>query len=152
MNLDTAEDPVKVVLDTSVLISALVYGGKPKQLLDLTLNQKITTFISPPILAELVDVLLRKFRYSRRRAQAQERKVKESFKVVYPTLSVSILSDEPDNRVLEAALTAEAEFIVTGDKELLNLRSFRGIKILNPTDFLEASVNTKTDHDRGVKT
>lgn len=137
MNLDTVKEEVKVILDTNILISALVFGGKPKQILQLTINHTIKTFISPPILAEFIDVLLRKFHYSRDRAQAQEKQIKETFQLVYPTLSVNILADEPDNRVLEAALTAGAEFIVTGDKELLDLKSFRGVKILNPTDFLK---------------
>ena len=135
MNPDTAKDPVKAVLDTNILISALVYGGKPKQILELTLSQRIKAFISNPILSEFVDVLLRKFHYSESQVYVLERKIKESFRVVYPTLSVSILEDEPDNRVLEAALTAGADFIVTGDKELLNLNSFRSIKILSAADF-----------------
>lgn len=138
MNLDTAKDPVKVVLDTNILVSALVFGGKPKQILDLTLSQRIKAFISTPILSEFVDVLLRKFYYSESQVYTLERKIKEGFCVVYPKLTVSILEDEPDNRVLEAALTAQADFIVTGDKELLNLQSFRSTKILSAADFLRA--------------
>lgn len=138
MNLDTVKDPVKVILDTNILVSALVYGGNPKRILELTLSQRVTAFISPPILAELIDVLLRKFHFSQRQVYTLERKIKESFYIIYPTLSVSILFDEPDNRVLEAALTAGADFIVTGDKDLLNLKSFRSTKILSSADFLRA--------------
>ncbi len=141
MNLDTAGDLVKAVLDTNILVSALVYGGKPRQILELSLSRRIKAFISTPIIAELVDVLLRKFRYSKSQVYVLERKIKESFYVLYPTLSVRILSDEPDNRVLEAALTAGADFIVTGDKELLNLKSFRGTKMLSSADFLKALAN-----------
>jgi predicted nucleic acid-binding protein len=52
---------------------------------------------------------------------------------------LAIVKDEPDNRVLECALTGNAEAIVTGDHELLALREFRGVRVLSLRDYLQSS-------------
>lgn len=133
-------DFLPIVLDTNVIISALIFGGKPRVILELVVRKKLKGITSSPLLTELTEILIKKFRFSQKAATVTENKIKEGFELVYPRKIIKILKDEPDNRVLEAALAGQAEFIVTGDKELLNLKSFRGVKVLNPTDFL---LNTK---------
>lgn len=133
-------DFLPIVLDTNVIISALIFGGKPRVILELVLRKKLKGITSSPLLTELTEILIKKFRFSQKAATLTENKIKEDFEIVYPRKIIKILKDEPDNRVLEAALAGQAEFIVAGDKELLNLKFFRGVKILKPTDFL---LNTK---------
>src|SRR3989344_3210533 len=106
MNLDMAKKLPKVVLDTNILISALVYGGKPEQVYNLVLEKQITAIITNILVAELLEGLIKKFI------------------VVRPKKIIKAARDEDDNRVLEAAAEGVCAYIVTGDKDLLELRSF----------------------------
>lgn len=126
----------RVVLDTNVIISALLFGGKPRNILKLALTKQVLAVTSPPLLAELLDVLAKKFSFSKEAIKLIEQKIKKSFKVVHPTEVVNVLHS-PDDRVLEATLEGNCEYIITGDKELLGLRSFQNIKIITPEQFLK---------------
>lgn len=138
MATDTARIPLKVVLDTNILISALLFGGKPRQILKLVLNKQIKAVTSLILLAELSDVLMKKFDFSLEKTSLFEQKIKKYFQVVYPTQTINILKDTADNRVLEAAKTGDCQIIVTGDKELLELKEYKEIKILTADEFLSS--------------
>lgn len=130
--------PLRAVLDTNVLVSAIVYGGKPREILvSMVLERKIDGVISPSLLAELLEVLRKKFEFASPDLNRVERQIKRKFIFVYPQKRISILDDEPDNRVLEAAAEGRCDFIVTGDKELLSLKSFQGAEIMPPRQFIE---------------
>lgn len=128
---------MRVVFDTNVLISALVFPGKQA---DLALNRAIDgrdeLLMSRAILDELLTVLARKF--SRDREQLSRLAVWLSDLATWITLTthISQLADEPDNRILECAITGKAEAIVTGDGELLALGKFEGIPILTLREYL----------------
>jgi putative PIN family toxin of toxin-antitoxin system len=128
---------VKVVIDTNVLISAFLFGGKPRQILQLVLNKEIEGITSLILLAELLDVLAKKFNFPQGKLRLIDGKIKKSFRVVYPTKHLRILKDEADNRVLEAAFEGECNFIVTGDQELLELGRHRSIQIITVDQFLK---------------
>lgn len=124
-------DPPTVVLDTNILVSAVVYGGLPREILALIISEKVGAVISPVLVAELWDVLSReKFRVSRSDLELLDETVKENFLLVQPRQTISILVDDGDNRVLEAAVEGKCDFIVTGDKDLLELGRYKGIKIV----------------------
>ena len=127
---------VKVVLDTNIIISALGFGGKPRQILNLAIENKIQAVSSPVLLAEFEDIVFKKFPILAKNYKKIERQLKEVFKIVKPEISITKLSDKADNRVLEAALEGKCEFIVTGDQGLLELGSFRKTKIVTATEFL----------------
>jgi len=129
--------PVKVLLDTNVLISALIFGGKPEQTYNLVLDNQITAITSTILLAELTETLLKKFNFESIRITQLERIIKKHFKIVYSSETFHIQKDEPDNRVLEASVEGECDYIVTGDKELLTLATFKKIKIVTANQFLE---------------
>lgn len=137
MNSDTDENPVKIVLDTNILISAFGFGGKPREIFLLTLKKKIQGVISIVLLAELNEVIFKKFPKLEPQLLSIEKQIKDKFLVVKPGKTLNIVKDEDDNRVLEAALEANCHYIITGDKELLDLRSFRGIKIITADQFLK---------------
>ena len=137
MSSDTDKNPVKVVLDTNVLISAIAFGGKPKEVLDLVLEEKIIALTSPILLAEFKEVYRKKFSLLEEDFELTVRSIEEIFEILQPKKTLHILNDEDDNRVLEAAVEGKCSFIVTGDADLLTLGTFRKIIILTPSDFLQ---------------
>ena len=93
--------------------------------------------ISRPIIDELLGVFSRKFAREAEELARTAIFVSSLAELVAPTARVQVLPDDADNRVLECASAAGADFIVTGDQEILSLRSWRGIEILSLRQFLE---------------
>lgn len=129
------EPKTRVVLDTNILISAFVFGGKPRQVLGLVLKKKIQAVISPFLLSELFEILSKKFFFPDAFIEIIKRRLAKNFITVFPKSSVFLLKSA-DDRVIEAALEGGCQFIVTGDKELLQLGFYRRIKIVSAADFL----------------
>lgn len=127
---------VKIILDTNILISALGFGGKPREILRLVLDKKLKASSSTTLLAELEDIISKKFPKLATDFEKINKQLRKKFKIVRPKVSINILQDEPDNRLLEAALEGNCQYIITGDKELLELRSFKGIRIMTADEFL----------------
>lgn len=130
---------LRVVLDTNVLISAILFGGKPRQVLEKAISREIQLCISESILEELQGVLLRpKFDYTPEAVQIILTEIISISDFVNPLKTLRVVSeDAEDNRILECAVEAEANFLITGDIHLLRLRRYRGVKILSPGAFLE---------------
>lgn len=141
MNLGMVKKPPKIVLDTNLIISALIFGGKPEQVYNLVLEKQIIGITSSILLAELTEVLTKKFNFELIRVEQLEKIIKKHFKMVNPKQTVKILQDIDDNRVLEAAMTGKCSYIVTGDSDLLTLKTFHQIRILTPNDFLKIIQN-----------
>ncbi len=137
MSSGTNENPVKVVFDTNILISAVGFGGKPRALLLLAQQKRIRATTSSILLAELSEVVNKKFPRLVPNLQRIERRIKRTFTIVQPKISISIVKDDDDNRVLEAAIEGKCQYIVTGDKELLDLGSVKGIRIVAPDQLLD---------------
>ncbi len=137
MSSGTNENPVKVVFDTNILISAVGFGGKPRALLLLAQQKRIRATTSSILLAELSEVVNKKFPRLVPNLQRIERRIKRTFTIVQPKISISIVKDDDDNRVLEAAIEGKCQYIVTGDRELLDLGSFKGIRIVSPDQLLD---------------
>jgi putative PIN family toxin of toxin-antitoxin system len=130
---------LRVVADTNVYISALNYGGVPDQVLALARRGRVELFVSKFILDEIEGVLRRKFRWPSRQALAARNAISEFTLKVEPTERVAAVDkDEPDNRILECALAANATIVVSGDSHLRRLDSFRRIRILSPRAFVDA--------------
>ncbi|MDE2589521.1 MAG: putative toxin-antitoxin system toxin component, PIN family, partial [Patescibacteria group bacterium] len=130
------ERKIKVVLDTNILISALGFGGKPREIFYLVLEKRIKAVSSPILLAEFDDVVSKKFPSLSRELDQIHRKFKKNISIVNPEIEVHILQDEPDNRVLEAAVEGNCKYIITGDKGLLEINKFKKISIVTPIEFL----------------
>lgn len=130
---------IKAVIDTSTLISALGWEGKPQQMLSYCLHKRFKLVISPEILEEVREVLFRK-----KFAFIDSDKKNEFIlllsqlaEVVYPTQKVNICRDKDDNKFIEAALSARVNIIISSDEDLLVLQEYEGIEILSPHEFLE---------------
>ena len=131
---------MRIVLDTNVLISALAFpDSKPDQVLSRVRRGEVTLFLSSFILAELDRILQEKFHFTGRAAAQRVRLICSFAQLVESTERVSIITTkDDDNRILECALAAQADYLVTGDKKhLLPLKTHRNIKIVSPAQFLE---------------
>lgn len=135
MSTDMDENPVKVILDTNILISALGFGGKPRAILQLVLDNQIKAITSSTLLAEFEDVVTKKFPILSYNFELINKQIKKKFKIVKPKESLQIVKDDDDNRVLEAAVEGKCNYIITGDKELLDLTSYKDIKIITADQF-----------------
>ena len=134
---------MRIVLDANVLVSALISSrGSPTRLLLYWEEGKLDLVVSPPILQELDRVV----HYPKLQARyALSAALVERFLafcekqaiVVMPKEEVAIVDRDPsDNRYLECALAGDARYVVSGDRHLLDLKAYRGIQILTPTEFV----------------
>ena len=129
---------MRVVLDTNILVSAFVFpGGVPEAVFRMAVEEQIDVISSRPLLAEFGRVLSEKFEWEPSRVAEALAQVVGSVTLVHPRERVQVVNDDPaDDRVLEAAAAVGAEFIVSGDLDLLRLRSWRGIRIVKAAIFL----------------
>ncbi|MDR0274284.1 MAG: putative toxin-antitoxin system toxin component, PIN family [Burkholderiaceae bacterium] len=134
---------MRLVLDTNVVVSALLWRGTPYRLLE-AIRQKpgVRLHSSPALLDELTDVLTRPFAETRLTLLAKTSReavadYSEAVEWVEPDeVPRVILADSDDDQVLAAALAARADLIVSGDAHLLNLKNFQGIPIVNASQAL----------------
>jgi putative PIN family toxin of toxin-antitoxin system len=130
---------LKVVFDTNVFISAFVIpGGKAEEAYLHALKGDFTLYSSIAILTETAQKLREKFGWQENRLARVLKAIAKVATVIKTQPDLHLLADEPDNRILECAIEVKAEFIVTGDKHLLDLNHFQDIDIITLSDFLEA--------------
>jgi len=131
---------VKVVFDTNILVSALVFpGGRGEEALRRIVEEKDHLLISKAIIDELLGVLARKFSRDREELAHIAVYLSDLAITVGPRRPLRVLKDPPDNRILECALTGRAEAIITGDKALLDLCLYRGVRIVALREYLAAT-------------
>jgi len=130
---------MKVVIDTNVFVSS-VFGGLPGQVVELWFDGRLTLCLSEPVVTEYQRVL----REIGATDEAEERALIEAFAsgegVLYtadPPAIESVSPDPDDDKFLECALELEADRVVSGDSDLLELKSYMGIPILTPRELLE---------------
>lgn len=134
---------MRLVLDTNVVASALLWGGLPLRLLQAAREKRVSLFTSMPLLAELTDILgRRKF----------ERKIEASMfsidqlvdrygeltTMVRPTPVSGVAPDPDDDVVIGTALAAKADWIVTGDRPFLSLTAHQEIRIVSVNEAVRA--------------
>lgn len=130
---------MRIVIDTNVLISALGWkGSNPYKVVLKCFRKELRLIISPAIIEEFKKVVLRpKFEFSPEEVDEFVSALLEISDVVQPVETLTIIKDDKDdNKFLEAAIAGNAKFIISGDKHLLDLKEFMGIKILKPADLL----------------
>lgn len=129
---------LKAVLDTNVLISAYVFpGGTPEAVYRLALEGRIEIGTSLTLLAEFGRVLGQKFGWHPEQAEAAVAQVTRIAVLVEPSDAVQVVRADPaDDRVLEAAGAFGADVIVSGDRHLLDLATWREIQIISPAELI----------------
>ena len=127
----------RVTLDTNVYISAFQFGGM--RLLHMAVNGDIEIAVSQAIIEEVIRVLRDKFRWDGYRLQDAKQQILTFARLVTPAQTLDVVKDdEPDNRILECAVEAGSEFIISADQDLLRLRSYAGASIMRLADFLQS--------------
>jgi putative PIN family toxin of toxin-antitoxin system len=128
---------VKAVLDSNIFVSALALpGGQAGKAVLAAAEGQFELAISKPIIHEVLGVLARKFARDSEEFARVAVFLSELGEVAQPRKTLRVLRDEPDNRILECALTAHAEFIVTGDRAMLDLGEYKAIHIVTLREFL----------------
>jgi putative PIN family toxin of toxin-antitoxin system len=128
---------MRVVLDSNIYVSALTSpGGTADAALDAILSGRATALLSEPLLGEILRVLGRKFSMDREELARTALFLGELAEHVAPRRRITVLADDPDNRVLECAIAGRADVIVTGDRAMLKLHRFEGIELLTLRAFL----------------
>ncbi|MGB6308131.1 MAG: putative toxin-antitoxin system toxin component, PIN family [Steroidobacteraceae bacterium] len=133
---------MRIVADTNTVLSGLLWQGPPRRLLDLARQRTVTLCTSPTLLAELAEVIGRdKFAQRVRAATLSAAELVQDYErlaeVVEPQpLPAPTSRDSDDDHVLACALAAQADLIVSGDRDLLTLREYQRILILSTTDAL----------------
>lgn len=133
---------MRLVLDTNVVTSALLWGGVPRLLLQAAREQSVALFTSTPLLAELTDILNRR-KFERKIAASRltvDRLVDAYAQLavlVRPVPTPRIAPDPDDDVVIGTALAAKADLIVTGDQPLLAVAAYQGVRILSVRQAVE---------------
>jgi uncharacterized protein len=127
-------------------VSAFLYPGRPLfQLVRLAARHRYRLLISPAIVRELGRVLEEEFDIAERVKIQRLKTLTRAAEIVSPRIILEVIKeDPPDNRILECAVEGKADLIVSGDRHLLRLKSYRGIPVVRPIDFLRTlGVSTK---------
>jgi len=129
---------VRVVFYTNIFISAFIIPGSlaEKAILKI-IEEEDFLLISKDIIDEVLSVLASKFGRDREGLSHVAVTLSDLAELVKPGKRVNVFKDEPDNRILECALSGEADLLVTGDKKILQLREYKGVKIVSLREYLE---------------
>jgi putative PIN family toxin of toxin-antitoxin system len=128
---------LRIVLDTNVYISAAILGRVCEEIVQTCRFSDLEVFISQDIIGELKDKMSKKFLWQDEQTNVFLESILEFCEVVRPDEEIHHIKDDPDDdRILECAVMTKCNFIISGDKHLLKLKSYKSIKILNPADFL----------------
>ena len=127
---------MSVTFDTNVLLSATLWDGSVAQklLFDL-IRQRIKIYSTTEILSEYQEILKRDFDFTDAEVSEIMEKVLAFVTLVSPQMKIKAVKDDPDDdTIIECALESESKYIITYDKHLLNLKEFRGIRIIRPEE------------------
>lgn len=136
---------MNIVFDTNIYISAFVIpGGNAEKAYLHAIDGDFELCTSIAILTELAQKLDEKFGWEKHKIAQLISAISDIATVLKTTPQLKVLSDDPDNRILECAIKAEADFLVTGDKHLLKLRNYGNFEIIKLSNFLRI-VQQKTN-------
>jgi len=129
---------IKAVADTNILVSSIFWSGNPYQIIQKGINQEVIIFTSDDIITELKRILKRDFNISAQEIDDIVNSYMLFLHITETTEKINAVVDDPkDNIILECAVSCNADIIISGDKHLLNLKEYAGIKILSPSEFLD---------------
>ncbi|TSC87591.1 MAG: putative toxin-antitoxin system toxin component, PIN family [Microgenomates group bacterium Gr01-1014_7] len=125
---------MRVVLDTNIYIAAALKGGFSEEIIKILAKTiSLTTVISEEILTELVDKLTNKFNRPQEDINNYVSRIRKFIEIVEITEKISVIIRDPkDNKILECAVSGQADLIVSLDQDLIKLKTFRGIGIIHP--------------------
>jgi putative PIN family toxin of toxin-antitoxin system len=129
---------IRIVADTNIFISALMFGGLPGSFLDLAFQGSFLLVTSPTLLDELDEKLRMKFELPPTDADLIRSRLESISEIVSTVPALAVVKDDPDDdRVLECAIVGRADYIVSGDRHLLKLGSYNEIPIITARHFMD---------------
>ncbi|TGK76980.1 putative toxin-antitoxin system toxin component, PIN family [Leptospira kanakyensis] len=129
----------KVLLDTNIYISAILFNGKPKLVLQDLIDEAFVGYISNEILDEIEETLAKpKFNLPNDFIQFTIEEIRNATTIIKnkPLKDYLNLRDRDDFHILETAFSAKVDFLITGDKDLLTLEKIKGLKIITADEYL----------------
>ena len=126
---------ITAVCDSNVYISALVFGGMPREVVVLGEVGSIQLLASAALVSEVERVLLRKFGWEQHQLRRFCGPLWDACRFVEPVAEVKFCRDPKDDHLLALAIDGHAEYLITGDNDLLVVGSFHAVRILSPADF-----------------
>jgi putative PIN family toxin of toxin-antitoxin system len=133
---------IKVVVDTNVFVSSF-FGGNPRKIVDLWKSGQLTLCLSKPIIDEYVGVLQRIGLKNERELRELLHLFAHGFHIIFSakTPELHLVEEDPDDdKFIECAVSLKADFIVSGDKALLAIQDYMGIRIVTPKEFLDSFI------------
>lgn len=130
---------IRVVIDTNIFVSSF-FGGNPKKIIDLWKNEEIALCLSKDILDEYIDVLQKVGLKDENEIGELLSFFAKGFNILFTTNvpQIKAVKDDPDDdKFIECAVALKADIIITGDKALITIGKYMGIKILTPQEFLK---------------
>jgi putative PIN family toxin of toxin-antitoxin system len=127
----------KVIIDTNVFLSGILFGGNPRKIIQLWLDNKFILCLSPELKAEILGKLKRKFALPPKELQSIEEALDTKSNKFMPKTKLNICRDPQDNFLFELAYESKADFIISGDKLVLELEKYKNTKIITPKKFLD---------------
>jgi len=127
----------RVVLDTNIYLSGIIFGGNSRHILDLIIKKKIEAITSPAILLEISQKLKQKFKWSSDKIFLTIKTIIKTTRIIKPKEKLSVVRvDKSDNKIIEAAVESNSNYIISGDKHLLKIKKYKKIRIVTPTEYL----------------
>lgn len=128
---------IRVVPDTNIIISSVFWRGNPYTLIRRGILEEYQLVTSAEILDEVADKLRNKFQFPEESIQELIDILMTYCHIIEPSSKFDIVRDKKDNKIVECAFDGKANYIVTGDPDLLVLKEFRGIKIVKAKTFVD---------------
>lgn len=127
----------RIVIDTNVYISAVIFGGVPLDVVIWCQNH-CDIFISIEIINEIKDILRCKFNFDEKESTDILEAIVSNTKIVFPKNKINLFETPGDNKILECAVEGRCNIIISGDKKhLLKIRNFQEIEIITPKEFYD---------------
>jgi putative PIN family toxin of toxin-antitoxin system len=131
----------KIILDTNVLVSSLIQKNYPYLVVELCIEKKAIICLSDDLLKEYIGVLNRpkfsRFRDFKQNADLIIARLNEMAVMYHPDIKVSLIGDDADNRLLELAEVAKADFLITGNTNDFTFDDHKGTRIVTPKEYWE---------------
>lgn len=139
----------RVIFDTNIFLSGIFFGGNPQACLELARESSIQLFSSKTLLLELAQKLLKKFELDWTQVEDVIVGIKKYSTVIEPKTQFHVIkNDPPDNRILECAIDAKVDYIISGDKKhVLSLKKFKNIPIVSAKEFLDEFYGKKQNNE-----
>lgn len=127
---------MKIVIDSNVVASAMFFGGRPRELLELLVSHRIDAYASSEIITEYQETAEELCaKYPEKSVQLPLAIIIAAMKMIDPTTNVDICRDPDDNKFIECAIDGQCIYIVSGDKDLLSIGTYNEIEIITVSEF-----------------